>query len=375
MSIVPLDDEADRRFINSDPDLAYNAMDSIDAQAALQSHLKFAEKIGLFRNIAGRDIMGVISPGMKQVMEQAYRLQQNPQVAVLIEGETGTGKELLARYIHYGCLARSNPFIAINCAAISPAMFESELFGYEAGSFTGGLAKGKKGKLDMANGGTLFLDEISELPLELQAKLLRVIQEKEYYRVGGLHVVQANVRFITATNRKIEDWVANGRFREDLYYRLNLGLLKIPPLRQRQEAILPLAMFFLTNFQPDKSGQFRISQEAGELMQGYDWPGNVRQLRNEMERIAMLSDDLLIMPHHLSIKESRGTARPADRRPVKGSFDLDTLALPPDCLSLEELTNAILKKALEMHGGNRTKTAQYLGISRSALIYRLKKME
>lgn len=251
-------------------------------------------------------------------------------------------------------------------------MFESELFGYEAGSFTGGLAKGKKGKLDMANGGTLFLDEISELPMELQAKLLRVIQEKEYYRVGGLHVVPANVRFIAATNRKIEDWIAKGRFREDLYYRLNLGLLKIPPLRQRREAILPLAMFFLNNSQPDKCGQFRISHEAGELMQGYGWPGNVRQLRNEMERIAMLSDDLLIMPHHLTI---RGTARPADHMPAKGSFDLDTLALPADRLPLEELTNTILIKALEMHGGNRTKTAQYLGISRSALIYRLKKME
>jgi len=225
--------------------------------------------------------VGVFSEAVKNIFRQAGVFHADHSVPVLIEGETGTGKEILARYIHFGDSVTTAPFVDINCAALAPSVFESEVFGYEAGAFTGGLPRGQKGKLDLAAGGTLFLDEITELPVDLQAKLLRMIQEKEFYRVGGLKKIKADVRIICATNTDVARLVDEGRFRRDLYYRLNVGRLFIPPLRDRSEAIVPLAQMFLTRLARKKGKNFAgISGPAESVLRSYQWPGNVRELKN-----------------------------------------------------------------------------------------------
>lgn len=320
--------------------------------------------------------VGLFSEAMQQIVAKAARLHQDRSVPVLIEGETGTGKEIIARHIHYGEDPHSGPFIPLNCAALSPTVFESELFGYEAGTFTGGLKRGKPGKLDLANGGTLFLDEISELPLELQAKLLRLIQEREYYRVGGLNIVKSNVRFVCATNRDIEELVAQKKFRDDLYYRLAVGRITIPPLRQRPEAILPLAEAFLSQIAAQKGKQYSgFSPQAADLLLKYHWPGNIRELRNEIERLVLFQDEPLIQPEHLTIPSQVVHPGPVQEADATASLEIGKLILPPYSLPLDELNNEILIKALRMHQGNKTRTAKYLGISRSALLYRLGKLE
>ena len=183
---------------------------------------------------------------------------------MLIEGETGTGKDLVARYLHYGQGECTEPFIALNCAALTPSLFESELFGYEGGAFTGSQPRGRKGKLDMAQGGTLFLDEISEMPVNLQAKLLRVIQEKAFYRVGGLKKVPLDVRFICATNQDITAMVEKGTFRQDLYYRLNVARIQLPPLRERREEIIPWLICFWANSSNQKPDRYQLSAQKPE---------------------------------------------------------------------------------------------------------------
>ncbi|CFX40015.1 RNA polymerase sigma factor 54 interaction domain [Syntrophomonas zehnderi OL-4] len=330
--------------------------------------LEFAKKAGI-------DYVGIHSPGMQEVFEQSSRFHQDRSIPVLIEGETGTGKEIIARYIHYGKNPVERPFIAINCAALAPIVFESELFGYEAGTFTGGLKDGKPGKLDLAEGGTLFLDEICELSLELQAKLLRLIQEKEYYRVGGLNIIKSDVRFICSSNQDMEEIVAKGYFRKDLYYRLAVGRILIPPLRERQEEILPMAEAFLSQISRSKGKQYRgFSDEAAAFMLQYSWSGNVRQLRNEIERLVLFHDDPVIKPEHLTIKKNDGKLLAQPQEGVSYLLKPGEIALPRYPFSLDELNNEIMLKALQMHNDNKTSTAQYLGISRSALLYRLKKI-
>lgn len=318
----------------------------------------------------------IFSPILKQVFAEAGCLHRDPSIPVLIEGETGTGKELVARYIHFGEQGTARPFVALNCAALAPSMFESELFGYEAGTFTGGLTQGKKGKLDLANGGSILLDEITEIPVELQSKLLRVIQEREYYRVGGLKPVGAEVRFICTTNQNIEKMVREGRFRRDLYYRLNVGNIYIPPLRERREEILPLAEAFLLELSHKKGKNFfSISPRAAELLLGYDWPGNIRQLRNEIERVVLFQEGPKLEVHHLTIGRAKVT-KDHEKCDRPGELSLEApLQLPPNHLPLEDLINRIILEALQMHKGNKTRAAQYLGISRSSLLYRLNKMK
>lgn len=328
-----------------------------------------------FAKRAGIDYVGIHSSSMQEVFKKALRFHQDRSIPVLIEGETGTGKEIIARYIHYGKSPVNRPFIAINCAALSPVVFESELFGYAAGTFTGGLREGKPGKLDLAEGGTLFLDEISELPLELQAKLLRLIQENEYYRVGGLNIIQSDIRFVCSSNRNMEESVAKGYFRKDLYYRLAVGRILIPPLRERQEEILPLAEAFLSRVSSSKGKQYSgFSNEAAAFMLQYSWPGNVRQLRNEIERLVLFRDEPLIKPEHLTIKPDLSQPRLQPQEAISYQLRPGRVVLPRDSFSLEELNNEIMLKALQMHNGNKTSAAQYLGITRSALLYRLKKI-
>lgn len=205
--------------------------------------------------------IGIFSPSWRQIIEEAQKYHHDRSIPVLIQGETGTGKEIIAKIIHFGLSNEPLPYIAINCAALTTTLFESELFGYAAGAFTGGQTGGQKGKLDLATGGTLFLDEISEIPFKMQSKLLRVLQEKEYYRVGGLKKHKVDARIICATNVDLAQRVAEGKFRRDLYFRLRVGEIRVPPLRERKEAILPLAQLFCANFPDLKANSFNASMK------------------------------------------------------------------------------------------------------------------
>lgn len=323
---------------------------------------------------AGLENIGFFSRAMLALVQQAQKYHQNRSIPVLIEGETGTGKEIIARLIHYGQGGgdpdSQTPFIDVNCAAITANLFESELFGYDPGAFTGGLNKGQKGKLDIAQGGTLLLDEVGEIPLELQGKLLRVIQEKEFYRVGGLKKIKTDVRIICATNADLERRVEQGTFRRDLYFRLKVGHLVIQPLRQRRDDILPLATMFLRQFAGAKANRFRsIRAEAAEILLGYDWPGNVRELRNTIEWVSFMFDDAELTPAHLANLKSPPILS-ANDGPAAAT---DRFSLPAAGFNLEEYTDKIIQQAIEVCNGNKTAAALRLGISRRSLYNRLKK--
>jgi len=316
----------------------------------------------------------VFSEAMKTVIEQARQLHSDRSVPVFIEGETGTGKEVIARYVHYGPGDVTAPFVDLNCAAIAPGIFESELFGYEAGAFTGGLPKGRKGKLDMALGGTIFLDEIAEIPVELQAKLLRLIQEREFFRVGGLKKITTDARFICATNVDIEKKVRQKAFRQDLFYRLSVGRITLPPLRQRKEDILPLAEMFLTRFAREKGKRFRtISGGAADMLLSCKWPGNVRELKNAIEWAVLMWDEHELKPVHLGILKGRKKGAPVETV-SDGMIDCNNFTLPPGSLPIEEYFDNIIVEALKLNKGNKTQTAKYLGISRRSLYSRLKRL-
>ena len=310
-------------------------------------------------------IIGV-SQKMKDLLGLAEKLAQGSETTVLIEGETGTGKELLAEYIHFLSPRSSFPFIPINCGAIPKDLFESELFGYERGAFTGALEKGKMGKVEAAEKGTLFLDEVGELSSSAQVKVLRVLEEKEYFKVGGVDQRKANVRIIAATNKDLESEVKQGNFRDDLYFRLNVVKLHIPPLRARKEDILPLFRFFLDRFNEQFKKSFvQISQEAEERIVSYLWLGNIRELRNTAERIVLLEKGDTILGKHLSFLTGKeGTSEETARfQPF----------IPPQGIILEKVEKEYIFEALRMKKGNKSEAAKLLGVSRSALIYRIEK--
>lgn len=320
--------------------------------------------------------IGIFSGCMKDIAEQAYRLHADRSIPVLIEGETGTGKEVIAKLIHYGSQlapASSTPFTDINCTALAPSLFESELFGYEAGAFTGSMSKGAKGKFDLAQGGTLFLDEIGEIPLDLQGKLLRVLQEKEFYRVGGLKKIRTDIRVICATNLPLEQSVEQGRFRKDLYFRLKVAHIVIPPLRERPEAIVPLATLFLQKFSRSKKKHFTaIAPQTARILQEYNWPGNVRELQNILEYAIFAYNDKLLKPEHIvSLLQTSPPPEPV-AAPQPGS--LLTLPFPPEGYLLKSYTEDIILQILAAHNNNQSATANYLGISRRALSYRLEEI-
>ncbi len=319
----------------------------------------------------GLDKYGFFSEKILNIVNQAQKYHQDRAIPVLIQGETGTGKEIIARIIHFGSLDIATPFVDINCAAITPSLFESELFGYEAGAFTGSLGRGQKGKLDLADGGTIFLDEVAEIPLELQGKLLRVIQEKEFYRVGGLRKISTDLRFICATNRDLKQMVDQGRFRQDLYYRLKVGELVLPPLRSRPEEIIPLAEMFLKELAKKKGKLFQfISKQAKRILTTHLWPGNIRELRNTIEWAVFMYDGHELLPDHLSMltNEIQSQENITDETQVINPYDLQ---LPTEGLDLETLVNSVVMKALEINNGNKTETARYLGITRRTLYSRL----
>ncbi|MGB9792937.1 MAG: sigma-54-dependent transcriptional regulator [Thermacetogeniaceae bacterium] len=323
-------------------------------------------------NVGGESFL-VCSEGLKAALRQADVLRQDPLIPVLIVGETGTGKEIIARYLHYGDGDSSpGPFVALNCAAVTPTLFEAELFGYEAGAFTGALPKGQKGKVELAAGGTLFLDEISELPPELQAKLLRLVQEREFYRVGGTKPIKANARIVCATNADLLKRVEEGTFRQDLYYRLSVGEIHLPPLRERKESIIPLAEFFLRDLSRRRGKRFRtISREAADLLLAYEWPGNVRELKNLIDWAVLMHDGEELKPSHIRPRMRMGQR--VERRELQ-VIDYQHFDLPDGSLPLQEYIDNIIMKALEKHGGNVAKTAEYLGIPRRSFYGRYRRL-
>ncbi len=307
------------------------------------------------------EIIGV-SPKMKEILGLAQKVAQGSETTILIEGETGTGKELLAEYIHFLSPRSSFPFIPINCGAIPKDLFESELFGYEKGAFTGALEKGKIGKVEAAEKGTLFLDEVGELSPAAQVKVLRVLEGKEYFRVGGIEKRKADVRIIAATNKDLEAEVKKGNFRDDLYFRLNVIKLTIPPLRERKEDIVPLFKFYMNSFNEQfKKNFIHLSPEAERILLSYPWPGNVRELRNTVERIILIEKGDTIEPKHLSFLKEREVK--IETKPI----------IPPQGIVLEEVEKSYILEALRMKKGNKMQAAKLLGISRSALLYRMEK--
>jgi PAS domain S-box-containing protein len=305
------------------------------------------------------------SQAMRDLLSLVRRIAISEAASILIEGENGTGKDLIAKTLHYQSLRQSGPFLAINCAAIPETLLESELFGYEKGAFTDARAQ-KRGLFELADKGTLFLDEIGEIPLSLQAKLLRVLENQTLRRLGGLRDIKVNIRIIAATNRNLREAVKEGAFREDLYYRLNVIQLVVPPLRERPQDILPLARFFMehynTKFKRHIDG---ISPEAESLLLTHNWPGNVRELRNAIERAMILEDMAYIQPAslHISVDELAFAAAVAAN---PGSF-------AGNDMSLLEQEHRLLGQALERTGGNQSQAARLLRITRDTLRYKMKK--
>ena len=313
------------------------------------------EKYG-FENILGR------SKSLLYVLDIASRAARATST-VLIRGETGTGKELVAKAIHFNSQRKDRPFVTINCGAIPKDLLESELFGHVKGSFTGALAN-KRGKVELADGGTLFLDEIGELPLELQVKLLRLIQQGEIEKVGVAGVTKIDVRIIVATHRNLQAMVEDGAFREDLYYRLAVIPLDLPSLRERPEDIPELVQhFFLQAKEKQSRPELVLPTRLLPYFSGYTWPGNVRELENIIERIVVLARGEEITLNDLPDFLRR-------ERPTVEALHLD---LPSHGISLEALEKELIVRAMEKFAGNQTRAAQYLDISRKTLIYRMEK--
>jgi DNA-binding NtrC family response regulator len=300
------------------------------------------------------------SPATHDLKEALVKVIEADPATVLISGETGTGKELVAKAIHYNSGRREKPFLVVDCAAIPATLLESELFGYEPGAFTDAKSS-KKGLLEMAEGGSVFLDEIGEMALALQSKLLRVLEEKRFRRLGGTKDISVNVRFMAATNKPLEQLIKGGAFRQDLYFRLCVFPVTLIALRNRREDILPLVRHFIAHFNAEFHKRITgLSALANERLLAYDWPGNVRELRNVIERAVILEQGEL-----LSVESLRLTLSP----PLSDQG----LQLPPEGLSLKELEDSLVKQALKRAKGNQTEAARLLGVSRFALRTRLKR--
>ncbi len=290
------------------------------------------------------------------------RMVAKTESTVLLEGETGTGKGVFARYIHSKSMKENKPFVVVNCGAIADNIIESELFGYEPGTFTGGAREGKIGLLELANDGTLFLDEVSELPLAQQVKLLSVLQDKMMLRVGGRKYINLNFRLIVATNKNLEEMIAKGTFREDLYYRLNVVCIKIPPLAERKEDIPLLIKHFLKSMNEEHGTHKEISQKAIFALTQYDWPGNVRELENVIEMLSVITQDNIIDIKHIPERIKRSSPKGLEKEGVveiKGIKNLKE--------TLQETEKKMIALAFEDAGGNHQKVAELLGVDRSTI--------
>jgi two-component system NtrC family response regulator len=316
----------------------------------------FAGTTFRFENIVGA------SKKMRDIFDVSLQVARRDST-VLLTGESGTGKELLAKALHQNSLRSSQPFITINCGAIPENLIESELFGHRKGSFTGALTD-RTGKFEAANQGTVFLDEIGELPMNLQVRLLRVIQEREIDKIGYPKPIPINVRIIAATNRNLRTQIEDGQFREDLFYRLSVVTIELPPLRERRDDIPLLLQHFLKKH----SARYQLptpslAEDALDVLTRYEWPGNVRELENAIESLVVLGKSDVIRSEDL----------PAHIRNARSRVSAISLQLPDEGISLEEVEKEIIVQALEKHQGNQTRAARYLDISRKTLIYRMEK--
>lgn len=324
-----------------------------------------AELTALRQEVAEKDELGklvFISNAMQEIQRLVNIVSKN-DTTLLLRGESGTGKDLLARYIHANSLRSQGPFIKIHCGALPEPLVESELFGYEKGAFTGAASR-KQGKIELANGGTLYLDEIGEISPAIQIKLLRLLQDREFERLGGTETLKTNARIIAATNKNLEEAMASREFREDLFYRLNVVPIYLPPLRERKDAMPRLVEHFVKRFCRELNRPpMTVSEEAMSLLLSYNWPGNIRELENAIERAVLLSPEATIMPQALPqgmIHYRRSTEEvfsSTGERPLK------------DVMS--DIEKQIIRKVLKETGGNRSKAAERLGISRRALHYKL----
>ncbi len=340
-----------------------NALEThrLKAQVAQVSHSN-RSRFSL-ENIVGR------SKAIRDVLELVQRLAQSGATTLLVQGESGTGKDLVSRALHYQSARREHPFLALNCAAIPETLIETELFGYEKGAFTDAKTT-KKGIFEMSDGGTVFLDEISEMNLNLQSKFLRVLEDQTFRRVGGVKDISVNVQVVASTNRNLEAAVKEGKFREDLFYRLSVIPIQISPLRERKEDIPILVEHFIQRY----NVQFRkkvkeVKPDGMKLMMNYSWPGNVRELKNAVERAMILVDKDRIKVMHLPIRISDPSSanllpRPSGEPVVK---------LPPEGAGLDEIEKKLLEQALQYTHGNKTKASKLLRISRDTLRYKVKK--
>jgi two-component system, NtrC family, response regulator AtoC len=314
------------------------------------------------------------SESMKQIKQLADIFAQTDDTTILILGESGTGKELMARYIHRRSPRSAGPFVSVNCGAIPRELAENELFGYEKGAFTGATEKVKQGRFEMAHRGTILLDEVGELSYEMQVKLLRVLQERTFYRLGGSKEVTVNVRIIAATNRNLERMVEEGKFREDLYFRLNVGTVFMPPLRGRPGDIILLATAFLNEFNKKFGKHIQgFTSEAIDTLESYPWKGNVREMRNAIERITLLeSGDMITQEslRFLRVGFSSGTSSAST-----GQGELPSgqhhITLSKEGAPLENVVRDLLQQTLKLADGNQTQAAKMLGITRAMLKTRL----
>ena len=330
------------------------------------SYLKF--EVSRLRGEARRSVPNIVGCGnqMKNLMEMLEKIASSSASTVLVQGESGTGKELVARWIHYSSNRSDKPFVALNCAAVPATLLESELFGYEKGAFTDAKSA-KKGLLEQADGGTIFLDEIGDMEIAMQAKMLRFLEDKSFRRIGGSRMINVDIRIISATNRDLEKAIQERSFRHDLYYRLQVIPILLPPLRDRREDILLIANCFIESFNREFNKKVRgISEEAKNLMMAYQWPGNVRELKNVIERAIILGNNDLLLPENLPA-EMKGNEVEKSKSPAT------LFSLPPEGINIEELEKELIRQALDATGCNQSRAAKRLGLGLDAFRYRMKK--
>src|SRR3954468_10096708 len=330
---------------------------------------------GEVRRHTGYHEVVAVSPKSAELMSFVQKVAESEATTILIQGESGTGKDLIAKTIHYESSRQNGPFVAINCSAIPETLMEAELFGHERGAFTDAKAM-KKGLFETAHGGTLFLDEIGELSPLLQAKLLRVLEDQVIRRIGGVRDMQVDVRVIAASNRDLEKAVREGHFRQDLYYRLAIISIFLPPLRERRDDVLPLAEFFVDRYNRKfKKGIRTFAEDTRRLLMSYDWPGNVRELKNAMERAMILEEGSVLTPAYLPFSvvqrtsnltafEQVSSGEAAGSGSLPNGRSLPRLSIPAGGTSLEEMERTMVDLAMKQSNGNQTQAARLLDISR-----------
>jgi DNA-binding NtrC family response regulator len=339
-----------------------NALETVKLRQEVRHFRDRDRKRFNFENLVGE------SEPIRNAIGLMKKVAASPATTILFQGESGTGKDLFAKAIHFYSSRADRPFLAVNCAALPENLVESELFGYERGAFTDARQQ-KKGLLELADGGTIFLDEIGEMPLGLQAKLLRVLEEQSFKRVGGVQDVRVDVRIIASSNRELRKMVDDGKFRQDLFYRLNVIAITLPPLRERGDDVKLLCRHFVNEYNARfGKGISGLTPEAERLLSAYQWPGNVRELKNLIERAMLLEEGTQIGAAVLPLDVAEFSPRPT------GSA-LPDIALPEKGTSLEKVEEELLRQALSRTRGNQTRAAKLLNISRDALRYKMKKFQ